>query len=799
MVKASSGIRVTALKYIFSITIFSHTKSDMKLKQKSILFMLLLASIFFIPASSAQGNASVYISKIASATSVSPGDPLYYAIFYGNDGDPGYDLTDVVITETYPEGSEFVQAVPAPDVGNNIWNVGNLSADEGGMIVLAIQVEDSQDLEFAEEGRVSGEGFVSVRDSLSSSPSGHNLKNVAKIEAKIINSTSNLTATATVSVAISNTELDIREHGSGTYESDEKLNLRTENTSVSMEKDASSKYTSTSLHLYNNRTVDYSSKWTQIASAENWATGASMSESYRYATSIDRKSMMFLDEKESVMNIESEFNGTGHIGFLKMPSDTDSSGLSPSTPPTPQTLPLFESREDYLGSFKILQAVDEYGSSVSSDKSASGTGLVVVNKRVGDNQSSYESGTGTYDSEEMIRTYTNYIAKDITLVHAPTSQNLTDDVSIDASLKWSEGMYSKTVGTSFIGEEYTSADYLDKNTVALGLNETDTEAEFSGRARYRAILGDNLDFDELYEGNHSIERIINLYAAAPKYNLPHLNVTTTLEWIIDEETIGINESIATYTVRIENDGNRTLAPVYVRDVFPPGSVFIHPASIRTTELTDDYANWTLTHLAIGDVATIIFSLDVTEALHMNATTHHPAELVNRVEACGGYNGSEWVCATNGVSVVKTAQLDPQNGSIVWYNIYINNDANTERTATVTDQLPEGMKLLDSTFTVASNENGTITWNLEDIEPFDTVTITYSVEALHTGRFVNSVRVDPKYSDGTAEHPVYASAIIDVEQIDKGRNGSIWRLPNWDFENVGYSAETTCDEICAMSQ
>lgn len=80
-----------------------------------------------------------------------------------------------------------------------------------------------------------------------------------------------------------------------------------------------------------------------------------------------------------------------------------------------------------------------------------------------------------------------------------------------------------------------------------------------------------------------------------------------------------------------------------------------------------------------------------------------------------------------------------------------------------------------------------------------MTITYSVEALHAGRFVNSVRVDPKYSDGTAEHPVYASAIIDVEQIDKGWNGSMWRPPNWDFEYVGYSAETTCDEICAMSQ
>jgi len=767
---------------------------------KTIFSLLVIASLFLVSASKAQ-DEKIFIDKIASFSSVSPGETLYYAIFYGNPGDPddpGNDtLTNVVITESYPPGTEFVQASIDPDPGtDNVWTIGDLSPGDEGVIGIAVIVHDIQDLEFSEEGRVVGEGFVSVRDSLSTSPIGHNLKNVATID-----SDQTAPVNATVSVAISDTKLDIREHGSGTYESDEKLKLGTENTSISMEKDGSSKYGSTSLYLYNNRTVNYSSKWTQIARAENAATLASMIESYRYATSIDRKASVFLDENESTMNIESEFNGTGHIGFLKMPSDipTSSDGPAPSPPPTPQTLPIFESREDYFGSFKILQMVDEYGSSVTSDKYASGTGLVVVDKRVADNQSSYESGTGTYDSEELIRTYTNYIAKDISLIHAPMNQSLTDDVSIESSMRWKEGIYSRIPGESYIGEEYTSADYLYKSAVAAGLSNAETMANFSGQARYRAVLEDDLDFDEIYEGNHSIERRINLYASAPKYDLPHLNVTTTLEFWIDEETIGVNESIAAYTISIENDGNRALAPITVRDVFPPGSVFIHPASVRPTELKDTYANWTLTHLAVGDVATIILSLDVTKALHGDARTHHPAELANRVEACGGYNGSEWVCATNGVSVVKTAQLDPQNGSIVWYKIYVNNDANTDRTATVTDRLPEGMALLDSTFTVASNENGTITWNLEDIEPFDTVTITYSVEALHAGRFVNFVRVDPKSLDGMPEHPEYASAIIDVEQIDQGRNGEMWMPPNWDFEYVGYSADTTCDEICAMSQ
>ena len=100
----------------------------------------------------------------------------------------------------------------------------------------------------------------------------------------------------------------------------------------------------------------------------------------------------------------------------------------------------------------------------------------------------------------MIRTYTNYISKDISLVHAPMSQSLTDDVSIESSMRWKEGMYSRSPGGSYIGEEYTSADYLYKSAVAAGLNHTETIANFSGRARYRAILRDRLDLDELYGG-----------------------------------------------------------------------------------------------------------------------------------------------------------------------------------------------------------------------------------------------------------------------------------------------------------
>jgi uncharacterized repeat protein (TIGR01451 family) len=82
--------------------------------------ILVLASLLFISASSAQDETSAFIMKIASSSSISPGDQLYYAIIYENDGET--DLTDVNITERYPEGVEFIRALPAPDQGtDNKW------------------------------------------------------------------------------------------------------------------------------------------------------------------------------------------------------------------------------------------------------------------------------------------------------------------------------------------------------------------------------------------------------------------------------------------------------------------------------------------------------------------------------------------------------------------------------------------------------------------------------------------------------------------------------------------------------
>ncbi|HII06128.1 MAG TPA: DUF11 domain-containing protein, partial [Methanotrichaceae archaeon] len=736
------------------------------------------------------------VTKKADKEIVKRGEMIAYNITICNYGIS--PVTNVLVRDVFTRHVEFVSASPMPGP-DGVWRFAVIPGQSCVSIILVVKVP-KQDLEFGMDQAVSGDGFVNVASDYSTTLQPYVIRNEVRVVSD--ETVREFYASETVSVlGDPGTELSTREHGSGLYESEEQVQLLTKNKSISMEKDMAAIYAPTTLGLYNNRTATYSSKWTEEAKAKNRVTGATMTESYRYATSIDRESRMMLDENESAMEVNSEFDGMGHIGFLKMPTNS-----------TPGVTPIFEAREDYTGSFKILEKVDEYGSSVSSEKATSGEGFVAVDKRVGDSQRSYESGTGTYDSEELIETNTNYIAKDIGLIYAPMNQSLTDDVSIDASQKWKEGMYSKVRNTSFIGEEYTGVTELDKETVALGLNEMDTEAEFSGKARYRAVLRDEVDLDEQYEGDYSIERKI-LFTGIPKYDRPHLTVVKNgsfhKETIFDaKDTTLAGESrdkvitVATYIITVENDGNRALGPIYVKDLFPPKAVYIN-SSVRPTELTETYANWTLTHLAIGDVSTIVLNLDVTK--------HVPAELVNRVEVCGGYNGDEWVCASNftavekewlacclneNVSVTKTAEVDEMNSSVVWYKIDVVNMDDVTRVATVTDSLPAGMALIDSMVPFASYEKNTVTWNLVEIEPFETVTIAYRVKVSWPGRFVNSVEVDARSVDGQIVQPVYANSVVEVGEVQECGTSSCtgWSPPNWDFEYVGYPAELTCNEM-----
>ena len=334
---------------------------------------------------------------------------------------------------------------------------------------------------------------------------------------------------------------------------------------------------------------------------------------------------------------------------------------------------------------------------------------------------------------------------------------------------------------SYIGEEYSSIDRLDKTTVARGLGAMETEADFSGTARYRVVSkGDTdmgeIDMDEQYSGEYALQRNVRLQRAS-QYSIPHISVKK--EGTLRYER---GKTLADYVITIENDGGRTLEPVLVRDLFPPGAAFV--SSDQRPTFTSDGAEWSFTHISPQDVLTVNLVLDVTG--------FRGADLVNRVEACGGY-GEDLACAANysaieinwlswgsadGVSVRSEGAVDGSVPNRVRYTLKVENLGDEPLVATATDRLPSGMRLIASSPTFAAYDGGVVRWNLVDIGPGETKTIVYEVEALWSGRFMNQVEVEARSIGGPALRPVTARSMVDLAKFDGELPRPGWQPPAW---------------------
>ena len=109
----------------------------------------------------------------------------------------------------------------------------------------------------------------------------------------------------------------------------------------------------------------------------------------------------------------------------------------------------------------------------------------------------------------------------------------------------------------------------------MGLNEMNTEAYFSGTADYRvkAVFSNKsgeIDNEKRYVGAYDI--------TLSCYDRPHITVTKdgNLTKRYFNKTMA---EIMQYTITLTNDGSRSLGPITIRDIFPPGTEHIS-SSIR---------------------------------------------------------------------------------------------------------------------------------------------------------------------------------------------------------------------------
>lgn len=716
---------------------------------------------------------SLNVSKEADRKTVKRGENITYTITICNEG--SLPLEDVVAWDVIDK--QLILLYSSMDTAEDgKWHLGTLAPGQCAAITLIVQVPESN-FRFDMTSSVSGLGFVNVADDYSTTLPQFVIKNTVYASSSSIKWQSEDTAMVTV-LGEAGTELSNREHGSGTYQSEEELRIITENKSIQANRSMTAMHQPVTLSLYGSRTLNSSSLWTDRTLARNRVTGLSMTGSVSHAKNISLDSRIKLDENESVVDLYSEFEGQGQFGTRKKSEDGKKTYL--------------DSQDDYAGSFKVYQKIDEYGSGLSSRRSASGTGFVAGDRRVGSSQRSHEAGTGNYSAEEAIETYTNFIHKDINLSRSPVDLSRTIPRWPDQSSKWTEGVYSRDPGKTYLGEEYRSLTQMDKETLVAGLNYIQSQANFTGKASYRQAIEGSTDLEQEYLGRYSIRYKTSLQGTA-KFDRPHINVIKEGETIKPENQ---SKTYARYKIIIENDGNEMLSPIYVNDLFPPGAVYVN-SSLRPS-LAESSANWSLTHLPVGGRSEVTLWLEIGENLSN--------KLVNRVQATGSHSAG-WASASNisvlecgwlpcaptqgdQIVVKKRAFVNESASDLVWYLLRIENHGNCTPSLTVTDSLPRGMKLIGATPDVTryDRESNTLFWNIVSLKPNDVISILYQVRITAGGKQVNQVKVEAVSPEGCDINPAYDSTVLVLGQKNAETWPDDWKPPeDWGFQCV----ETSC--------
>jgi uncharacterized repeat protein (TIGR01451 family) len=766
------------------------------------------------------------LNKTALNETVERGQDIYYSIDLCSSCGPDFKFTNVTVWDVLPNDVQLVSVDPPASLSGHTltWDLGTFPSSPyqrcfNAVVVVRVPVVN---MSYDMEQGVQGEGFVNVHNDYDTHHEPKSLTNCAYAKADL---QPTISSCASSRVVDPGTELRRREFGSGTYASEELTRVRMENKSIQSATSLSASHKPTTFSLPGGSSITYGSKWTEKSKGFNYATGATMNEEYTFANKIDKERVVDLDKNGSTMKTDVSFTGTGHIGVLKK-DEPDSH---------PKVKPTYEATEDYTGSFQVNEMVDEYGSNVRSDKSVTGYGYAAVDKRVSNNQRTYESGTGSYQSDEKIETASNYIAKDISLVYGPTNYSYTPSFATNQDIKWSEGMWSKSgvlaggvilaalptsgcggeapantsAPATYISERYSSLNYLDKETVAAGLNEMKTNASFSGMADFRAKVTysnktGEIDNEERYVGDYDITRKVQITGVS-KYGRPHITVTKEG----DMTTRFFNKTmanVAEYTITIVNDGNVALAPINIRDIFPPGTEYIY-SSIRPDSYSNSEANWSLMNLGVGN--------SIQLELTLNVTRYAPANLVNRVMVCG-INGDEGcvsgsayfvlesgdlTCCPPEVVLDKVAEIDANDTTLVHYTIVVQNNANATVAATLTDMLPVGLNYMSATNEPDIQNGQFLQWIIPTLEPGDITTIEYQARATMNGAYVNEVHMDASAVDGTGYDTEDAAARIYIGstgvQPKTTRYGG-WQVPDWNMTSPdqGITVSLSPDEDSA---
>ncbi|NPV62873.1 MAG: DUF11 domain-containing protein [Methanotrichaceae archaeon] len=552
------------------------------------------------------------VNKTAAQKSVRRGEEIFYQITVCNGG--GERASNVTVEDILDSRVEQVYSWPS-QTAPGIWHIGSLEPGECARIELVVRVPRT-DVAFSSRQGVSGTGFANVFQDFRTAEEPYLLTNrvyVSSDEGPMLSDSEKV-----LIVGDAGTGLSIRDHGSGSCAFQENLRFLSANKSIAWDQNMSAAFEPVGFPVPGMEAMEITSPWARSVRAENGVTGIYLRDAVRYASRLKAGSRVFLDQNGSEIDLISDLEGQSQLQLRKK---------SPFKALNPANLS-FSASESYLGRILVSLSVQEQGQSLHWSRSASGWGLVAADRKIGTAQGSSEAGAGIYSSSEQIRTETSYMSKELELASRPVSLG-PPFPQLGKGMDWREEMWSQSKD-SYVGEAYSTVERLRKKTVFGGLNEMESDSEFSGKSSFRASSGgkenQSTEVDQVLAGDYHVKRKI-LLKGVSRFDRPHLNLS--LEGRL------LNETVAGYRITILNDGNSALGPVHVKALFPAGSEFLN-TSHKPYEMSPNSSSWTLTHLSIGTSLILDLVLDISRS---------PDPAVMCISASGGY-GDQWVRAEN---------------------------------------------------------------------------------------------------------------------------------------------------------
>lgn len=529
---------------------------------------------------------SLWIKKEANKTAYFRGENITYTIQYGN-SETDKKADNVIINDTLPD-VEFIGASPSPNIldeknpKNLTWTVGTLQPRESGTIILTVHIPKKPNMAYIETSSVKGDGFVHVRKKFSTEEPVPTLTNIIEIRGYYETALSHAKSSSTINIlGAAGTRIATMEHGSGHYEEDESSRFRSENKSISLQKDIFAEHERTTFKLPGKRNINFDSLWSDRTSAANHIRGEEVSENYMYLDSLQKNSSFKVDMNQTVYKSDANFDsGMAQIGYKKKALNSAQTHQ--------------EIDEDYHGSFKVLQSVDSYGENVKYDKSATGKGFVSAD-RLMKLQSSFEHGSGYYSAQESIQS--SSIKKNIKTLYSPV--NLTvGSASFPSRNLWQEGMWTVDPEKGLIISEEISSATSIKKEAEMETSSLTFMGSFNGTMENTIVQGggpwyERSRLEQRLVGNYSIDTAVSLHDV-PKHRYLHVH--------IEKKAIMVDENTVLFLINVTNDGNRRLTKLNVSDRLTPGLSFID-SSLRPI-VNGQYVNWTLSSLDVGRTMTI---------------------------------------------------------------------------------------------------------------------------------------------------------------------------------------------------